>query len=187
MEELSRNRPRQQSSRQVPSGERLEAKVESPSPSYRTYTGAQTFNLKVPENWREFTGNDSVTFAPRGAYGDHQGQPVFTHGAIVGTINAQTRNLEEASDSYIGALIRDNRYLQPQGSYRRERIDRRPALAMTLRGQSPATGRIETVNVYTMMLNDGRMFYLINVAPEAEAGAYPQVFQSLRRSVRITG
>ncbi|MGH9766029.1 MAG: hypothetical protein ACREAB_01240 [Blastocatellia bacterium] len=51
-----------------------------------------------------------MTFAPPGAYGNYQGQAVFTHGAVVGVIDAQTRNLRQASERYLNALLQNNSY-----------------------------------------------------------------------------
>lgn len=141
----------------------------------------------MPNNWREFEDNNTVTFAPVGAFGNYQGQAIFTHGAIVGVVDAQSRNLRQASDRYISTLLQSNQYLRPLTDYRRERIDGRPALEITLGGRSNVTERDETVTVYTALLRNGNLFYLIGVAPRDQYQAYDQAFDRMLRSVDIFG
>ena len=185
MEQIARNQPSGQNQPQYPSDSRIEQRVENPSTRYRTYSGGNLFQVAVPENWRQFGDNSSITFAPQGAYGSYQGQSVFTHGAIVGVVNAQTNNLEEASARYVNGLLQNNSYLNAQRNFRRGNIDGRNALSVTLKGQSPVTGRNETVNVYTTMLRNGLMFYVINVAPNNDFRNYDQVFQRILSSVDL--
>ncbi|MBK9313561.1 MAG: hypothetical protein IPM55_04840 [Acidobacteria bacterium] len=65
---------------QYPSDSRIEQSVQQTSSTYRSYTGGNLFAVNVPDNWEQFEAQNVVTFAPRGAYGTYQGQPVFTHG-----------------------------------------------------------------------------------------------------------
>ncbi|HWP44765.1 MAG TPA: M48 family metallopeptidase, partial [Blastocatellia bacterium] len=149
----------------------LGQRVQLPSNNYRTYSSGD-FQVRVPVNWREFQGNNAVTFAPAGAYGNYRGQSVFTHGAIVGTVRTGSTNLRQATDQYINALLQINPYLTAQSGYRSERIDGRNALSMTLSGVSGVTGRTEVVNVYTTMLRGGDLFYVITVSPRDQYGSY---------------
>lgn len=185
MEQIARNQQSGQGQPQYPNDSRIEQRVENPSSRYRTYSGGNLFQVAVPENWRQFGDNSSITFAPQGAFGNYQGQSVFTHGAIVGVVNAQTTNLEEASTRYVNGLLQNNSYLRAQRNFRRDNIDGRNALGITLKGQSPVTGRNETVNVYTTMLRNGLMFYVINVAPNNDFRNYEQVFQRILNSVNL--
>jgi beta-barrel assembly-enhancing protease len=189
MQESAQNRQRdpQQGGRQYPSGSRVETRVEDPSNRYRTYRGGNVFTVEVPANWREFADNASVTFAPQGAYGDFQGQPVFTHGAMVGVVNTQNRNLRRASEEYVSALLQGNQYLRQQSNFQRGSIDGRNALQITLGGQSPVTGRTEIVTVYTTMLGNGQLFYVIGVAPRDQYSAYNSAFQNMVRSLQLNG
>jgi hypothetical protein len=188
MQEIAQRAERSsQGGRQYPADSRIEQRVEYPSTSYRTYNGSNLFRINIPGNWEQFEDQSSVTFAPRGAYGNYQGQSVFTHGAIVGVVNAQASNLEQASDRYIGSLLQNNSYLQPQGSYRRGNISGRNALTISLAGRSPVTGRVEVVNVYTTLLRNGLLFYVIGVAPRDDYGRYQRVFNTMIRSVSLNG
>lgn len=175
----------QTGNQRYPNDSQIEQRIESPSSSYRTYTAGNLFRLNVPNNWQQFEGQNSVTFAPRGAYGNFQGQSVFTHGVIAGAVNAQTSNLEDASDRYVGSLLRNNSYLQPQSRYQRTNLSGRSALAITLAGRSPVTGQTEVVSIYTTMLRNGALFYLINVAPREDYGQYQRAFNTIVRSVSL--
>ncbi len=170
-----------------PEDAKIASRVENPSPNYRAYTGGNLFRVNVPDNWREFASNNSVTFAPEGAFGNYRGQSVFTHGAIVGVVDAGGNDLRQASDRYINGLLQGNQYLSPQGNYRRASISGRNALSMVLAGTSNVTGRNEVVVVYTTMLRNGALFYLINVAPRDQYRAYERAFQNVLRSVQING
>ncbi len=180
-------RNRSYNGRQYPNGSQIEQRVEYPSASYATYNIGNAFQVSVPNNWQRFEEQNSLTFAPRGAYGNYQGQPVFTHGAIVGVVTTSAYNLEEASDQYVGALLQNNPYLQPQGRYRRASIDGRPALAISLMGNSPVSGQTETVTVYTALLRNGTLFYVVNVAPNNEYQQYTRAFSAILRSVQLNG
>ncbi|MGE0884123.1 MAG: M48 family metalloprotease [Blastocatellales bacterium] len=189
MQQIAQQSARNQQSneRPYPSGSRIERSVERPSSRYSTYSVGNVFRISVPENWQRFESQASVTFAPRGAYGDYQGQSVFTHGAIAGVVNAGTGNLEEASNRYVGSLLQNNSYLNPQGRYNRSSIDGQRALSIRLAGRSPVTGQTEVVTVHTTMLRNGTLFYIINVAPSGEYGLYNRAFSTMLRSVQLNG
>ena len=168
-----------------PADSRLERRVQYPSTEYRTYSSGNLFSIRVPENWREFSDRDSVTFAPSGAYGVYQGESVFTHGAIVGVVNAQTNNLRNASERYIDALLQSNPYLRQQRGFSRTRIDGNPALNTRLVGRSNVTGRAELVTVYTTMLPNGNLFYLIGVTPRDQSQVYNRAFRAMLQSLDL--
>ena len=72
----------------------ISGRVAYPSTRYRAYNGGNLFRLSYPDNWREIGDNSSsVWFTPEGAYGQVQGQAVFTHGVNVGVSQAQSNNL----------------------------------------------------------------------------------------------
>ena len=68
----------------VGTGGTLAPNVAPPSSSFQTYNVGNVFRVSVPSNWRQLQGNNSVTFAPEGGYGDVQGASVFTHGVEMG-------------------------------------------------------------------------------------------------------
>jgi hypothetical protein len=170
-----------------PEGGRVNNRVEYPSSSYRTYTQGNLFRLSVPSNWRELSGGDSVWYAPEGAYGAVQNTTVYTHGVNVGLARTNSRNLRQATDEFIQNLAQGNNNLRQQSGYTRGTIDRRNALAITLSNVNEATGRQEVVTVYTTMLQDGSLFYVIAVAPRDEYNAYARTFQTVVNSIRLNG
>lgn len=156
-------------------------RVSAPSSRYRSYTGGDIFSVSYPDNWRVLEGQDSVTISPNGAFGDRG----ITHGVMIGLAQTRSNKLRQASDEYIGALLRNNSYLRQQRSYDSGYIDNRDALAMVLAGRSDITGQTEIVTVYTTMLNDGDLLYLITVTRESDSSSFNRAFQTMLRSLRI--
>jgi hypothetical protein len=165
--------------------DRIESRVEAPSGRYRDYNGGNLFSVQVPDNWRDYAAQSSVTLAPRGGHGDYNGQEVTTHGMLIGATQAQGRDLREASDNYINALLQGNNYLRTQGGYSRGFLDRRNALSRRLSGRSPITGRTENVTIYTTALQNGALFYAISVVPDTDARTFASAFDNMLRSLRI--
>ncbi|MBI4454990.1 MAG: M48 family metalloprotease [Acidobacteria bacterium] len=169
-----------------PQAGRIDKRVEYPSSRYQTYTEGNLFRVSVPENWRELPGNNSVTFAPEGAYGQMEGQDIFTHGVEIGETRNETHTLKEATDEFINALTQGNRNLRRESGYDRSSIAGRSAFATTFSNLSEVDGQSEIVTVYTTLLRNGNFFYIIAVAPEDEYGAYRRTFDKVVRSIRIS-
>jgi hypothetical protein len=182
--EGSGRNPNNGSGRQYPNDARIERTVEPPATRYRDHVG-NSFRISVPANWQEFSDGGSVTFAPQGAFGSLQGEDVFTHGAIVGVAAVNTNNLRQASDQYLSELLKTNGYLRAQRNYQRATLDGRDALLRRLSGVSNVTGRNEFVDVYTTITGDGRLLYLIEVAPQDEYQQYTRAFNDIARSLRV--
>jgi Zn-dependent protease with chaperone function len=158
--------------------------VEYPSSRFRSYSGSY-FRISVPDNWRELPSNDTVTFAPEGAYSQVQGQFVFTHGIQVGTLRTQSTSLRSATDEVIRALEQGNQNLRRSGGYQRETLGRRDALAVPLTNISELTGRPELVSLYTTMLRSGELFFVIAVAPQDESQDYQRTFTAVLGTVSV--
>ena len=165
---------------------RMTGNVARPSTSFKAYDAGDVFRVSVPSNWRELPGNSSVTFAPEGAYGTANQQSVFTHGAEVGVARNETHDLQTATDELLQSLAQANPRLERAGEYNRATIGGRAGLTTTLRNVSDATGGTERVNVFTTLMQDGTLFYLIGVAPDKEFGTYEPVFRKVASSVRFT-
>ena len=174
--------PQQRDQRYPQQGRRQQ--VEYPSSRFRNYSES-SFRISVPDNWRELPANDTVTFAPEGAYRETQGQFVFTHGIQVGTVHSQSRSLRSATDELIGGLTQENQSLRKSGGYQRESLGRRDALSLSLTNVSEMTGRPEVVTVYTTMLRNGDLFYLIAVAPQDEFQDYQRTFMAVVGTVAV--
>ena len=172
--------------RDYPEYGRTSGRVAYPSSRYQTHREGNFLQISVPDNWRRLGSNNSVWFSPEGAYGQAQGQAVFTHGVEIGLSRAGGTNLRQASDQYIQDLIQGNRSLRQQSNYQRGTISGRNALAMTLSNVNEATGQPEIVTVYTALLRNGDLFHMITVAPQNEYNAYQSVFNNVMRSIRLT-
>ena len=164
----------------------ISGRVAYPSSRYRTFNGGNLFQLQYPDNWRELgESQSSVWFVPEGAYGQVQGQAVFTHGVNVGITQAQSNNLRQASDYFINSLAQGNRNLRARGNYQDGTIDGRRALAVNLSNVNEATGRTELLTIYTTLMRNGGLFYLITVAPQNDYSSFQNAFSNVRRSIRL--
>jgi hypothetical protein len=150
--------------------------------SYRIFGGA--VQVSVPSNWRELNESNSVWFVPEGAYGQVNGQAVFTHGVNFGAAQTNNRNLQQATQEFINGLAQGNRNLRMNGGYQRSSLSGRTALVSTLTNVNEATGSSELIRVITTQLRDGTLFYMIAVAPQGERN-FESAFQNVLSSVRI--
>lgn len=160
---------------------RYSARVQAPSYRTRTYSAGNTISMNVPDNWKEFEGQNEVWFAPDGAYGN-QG---ITHGALAGVQATQNSDLAYATETYVNGILEANTYLRQTSEYSRFYIDGRTAYAVRLEGRSPVTGRTEYALVYTTLLRNGNLFYVVGVAPQNESYTYNRAFNNLVRSIEL--
>lgn len=169
-----------------PEGRQVGNRVDYPSSRYRSYTEGNFLRVSVPDNWQRLgdSGN-SIWFAPNGGYGQVQGQPVFTHGVNVGLASTNGGNLQQATDEFISNLAQGNGNLRQQSGYQRGVVSGRNALTTTLSNVNEATGRSEIIRVYTVLLRNGSLFYLIGVAPQNEYNSYQGVFNNVLRSIQL--
>jgi hypothetical protein len=165
---------------------RISTNVERPSSRYSSYTEGNLFRISVPSNWRELPGNNSVTFAPEGAYGAVNQQSVFTHGVEAGVTRNETHDLQTSTDELVQSLAQANPRMARGGGSQRGTLGGRTALRTQLANQNDATGRTERIDLYTTLLDDGTLFYVIGVAPENEYSAYQQVFNRVAGSIKFT-
>jgi Zn-dependent protease with chaperone function len=160
-------------------------KVEAPSTQYRTYSGSNLFRVDVPDNWREMPSENSVWFLPEGAAGQIQGQTVFTHGVNVGVVQAQSRDLRQATDQFIQSLAKGNQNLRQTGSYQRAALAGRDGLVASFSNVSEATGGQEVISLRTTVLRNGGLFYVIALAPQDDFQNHRDAFQNVLRSLQI--
>jgi hypothetical protein len=171
----------------VPSnGGRISTNVERPSSRYSSYSEGNLFRISVPSNWRELPGNNSVTFAPEGGYGAVNQQSVFTHGIEAGVMRNESHDLQTASQELVQELSQANPRMQRGGGWDRGTVGGRTGLRTVLRNQNDVTGRAERVALYTTLLDDGTLFYLVGVAPDNEYGAYDNVFDRVAGSLQFS-
>ena len=164
----------------VPTG-----RVDYPSTRYQSY-GILNGNVtvSVPNNWRQLGESNSVWFVPEGAYGQYNGQAVFTHGVNFGIAQTSQRNLQSATDELVNGLAQGNPNLRASRGYQRTTLSGRSALWTSLSNRNEATGRTENIRLITTQLSNGQLFYMIAVAPSNEQG-FEGAFQNVASSVRI--
>ncbi len=182
-EEATKNagRPAGTSGRRAP----VPGRVEAPSSSYRSYTEGNLFRVSVPENWQEIQSNSSVTFAPDGAYGTSGNQTTFTHGIEFGIGRNESHDLQSATDELIQSLAQGNPDLTRTSSVDRISIANRRALRTLLRNRSDASDRGEIIELATMQMRNGNLFYAIAVAPDSQFSSYRGVFDRILSSVQL--
>ncbi len=164
---------------------RISTNVERPSSRFTSYNEGNLFRISVPSNWRELPGNNSVTFAPEGGYGAVNQQSVFTHGVEAGLTRNESHDLQTATQELVQELAQSNQRMRTQGGYDRGTIGGRSGLRTTLSNQNDVTGKTERIALYTTLLDDGTLFYVIGVAPDNEYGAYDDVFDKVVRSLQF--
>ena len=160
-------------------------RVEPPSGQYETFNGGNLFRIDVPSNWRELQGNNSVTFAPEGGYGNYQGQSVFTHGLQVGMEGTNTGSLRTATSQLIQGLAQSNPSLRQSGGFSNVQIAGRRGLATVLTNVSDVTRQQERIALYTTQLNDGSLFFVVGVAPAREFNGYQSIFNRSVQSLQL--
>jgi hypothetical protein len=165
------------SGRDVP---RPTGRVDPPASRYRTYNEGNLFQVAVPANWRELPSNNTVTFAPDGAYG----QGIFTHGMEFGLARNESHDLQDATEELLQSLAEGNPNLTRPSRYDRVTIGGRSGLRTIVSNRS-SNGDRETIQVYSTQLRNGNLFYAIGVAPSEEFGAYRDHFDRVAGSVRF--
>jgi hypothetical protein len=160
---------------------KYEANVALPSTQTRSYSSGNWVRLNVPNNWQQFPSDTEVWFAPQGAYG----KDGITHGTLIGIYRGQSQNLSEATEDYIAGVLEANTYLRKRTNYTQTTLSGRQAYATVLAGRSPITNKTEISTVYTVMLGNGDLFYVITVVPENEEGSYYSAFRTMIRSIRL--
>jgi hypothetical protein len=160
-------------------------RVAAPASNFRTYTEGNMFKVSVPSNWREIPGQSAVTFAPEGAYGQSNGQNVFTHGVEIGGARNETHDLQTATNELVESLGQANPGLSRASGYDRVTLSGRPGLRTVLTNSQSATGQPESIVVFTTQLRDGNLFYAVAVAPQNDFNAYRSVFDKVIRSIQL--
>src|SRR5262249_10059013 len=150
------------------------------SSRYRTYNEGNIFQVAVPSNWREMPSNNTVTFAPEGAYG----QGVFTHGVEMGIARNESHDRQDAADELVQALSQSKPNLSRPSGYDRVTIAGRRGLRTVLTNRG-ADGSAEMIEVFATQLRNGNLLYGIAVAPQRSYGSYRDVFDRVIGSIRV--
>ena len=92
--------------------------------------------------------------------------------------------MNQATQTLINGFIRSNDGMQLAGQQQQGRLSNRTAIRTPLVGRSALGGR-ERVDVYTTLLRDGNLFYVLTVVPEREESNYGAAFDRVVQSVRL--
>ncbi len=159
--------------------------VPLPSSDFTTYTEGELVRVSIPSNWRELPASNAVTFAPEGAYGNVGVKSVFTHGLGMGLARNDKRNLRITTDDFIESYVLATPSPGRTFRYRRVTIGDRPGLHTVLSTVSEATGEPERIEMFTTLLRDGTLFYVLAVAPRDCASDYAGTFRRVVGSIAI--
>jgi Zn-dependent protease with chaperone function len=159
--------------------------VPRPSARYRAISGGSVFQADVPSNWTPLSGSNSIKFVPENGYGQLNGQTVFSHGIEFGIAQAGTRNLQDATATWLKAVSQSNPQLRVAGQQQTLRISQRSAIGTPLVNPSPLGGQ-ERIGLYTTFLVDGTLFYYLTIVPEADASGFQEAFRRIGESIRLT-
>jgi hypothetical protein len=161
-------------------------RAEFPSSRYQDYsTLGGTVRVSVPNNWQQLSESNSVWFSPKGAYGQHKGQFVYTHGVSFGMAQTQSPDLQQATQEFLNALAQRNTNLRQISGLMRTTLAGRTGLTSTLSNVNEATAQSEAITVITTRLRNGQLFYMIAVAPDNESANYQIVFRNVFRSLQF--
>src|SRR4029453_10965253 len=173
------NRPRETS------GTTTLGRVEPPSNRLVTYRAGTLFQVSVPDNWRQLPGSRSVTFAPQGGYATSDRQSVFTHGVEAGEAPAGARDLQSATEGLLASLAQANPGLQRSSNSEATNVGDRRGTRIELSNRSEGTGQPERINLYTTLLPDGHLFYVVAVAPQDDFSEYQRTFSKIVSSLKL--
>ncbi|MDT7604023.1 MAG: hypothetical protein QOF61_2020 [Acidobacteriota bacterium] len=163
------------------------ARPERPSASFKQYQSQDgSFALQYPDNWDALVADESnMIFAPKGAYGEMNGSVMVTHGIFIGALQPQARDLPSATEAFVRAQLSANPDFRVRENPRAVNFGGREAYATIVAGPSAVTGVTEIDVIYTTATADGRLFYLITMAPEDEFETYQASFKQIIASVRL--
>jgi hypothetical protein len=162
---------------------------EPPSQTLREFQARDnSFGLQYPDNWDALASDDAnMIFAPKGAYGQIDEGLVVTHGVFIGIVPPQSTDLEAANAAFVQQQVSMNPDFRVSRATQAIDFGGRRGYATIVAGPSPVTGVVEIDVIYTTATSDGRLFYLITIAPEDEMKNYQATFERIAASLRLAG
>ena len=156
----------------------------APSGNLVEYRNAN-YELSVPENWKKYEENGSVTFAPDGAISQNG---ALAYGLIVSVSQMQVDAkdpgaLDNATKSLIQSLAKTNSGLRVVRDSGRVKLNGQPGLSTYLSNDSPAGGA-EADWLITVLQPKG-LFSFLCVAPKNAFADYEKTFTAILDSVRF--
>jgi hypothetical protein len=159
--------------------------VPRPSAEYKSVNGGKVFQAAVPTNWTSMSTSNAIRIVPENGYGQMNGETVFSHGIEFGIAQAGTRDLREATITWLKAVAQNNPELKLAGEQQALRISQRSAIGTPLVNPSPLGG-VERIGLYTTFLADGTLFYYLTIVPEKDAANFQEAFRKIGESIKLT-
>ncbi|MDX6269270.1 MAG: hypothetical protein QOD28_493, partial [Acidobacteriota bacterium] len=158
------------------------ARPAPPAPNFQPFSaGDNSFTFQYPANWDALSSGDDgdaqMIFAPKGAYGKLGDALVVTHGIFIGAVAPAASDLARANAAYVQQQLDINADFRVVSQPQKISIGGREGYATTVAGKSVVTGVTEVDIIYTTATADGRLFYLITMAPEDEFESYQPAFR----------
>jgi hypothetical protein len=172
----------------APAGNHAPPRPAPPSETFARYEARdRSFSIECPDNWDALEADSSnVIFAPRGAYGRMNESVMVTHGIFIGAIGVNADNLEEANRLFVEQQLKANPDFRVTSESKPVTFGDQKGFATTVSGPSPVTGVTEIDIIYAAVTDDGRLFYLITIAPEDEFSSYKPVFDRIIAAIRLS-
>jgi hypothetical protein len=172
-----------------PGGNEAGTRPPQPSQTLRDFQARDgSFALQYPENWDALAENDAnMIFAPKGAYGQTDEGLIVTHGIFIGVVSPGSADLEAANRAFVEQQVSMNPDFRVARAPQAMDFGGRRGFATIVAGPSPVTGVMEIDVIYTTATNDGRLFYLVTIAPEDEMKTYQATFDRIAGSLRLAG
>jgi hypothetical protein len=172
-----------------PNNNKPSARPEPPSASLSEFQARDgSFALRYPQNWDALTADQvDMIFAPKGAYGQKDNAVFVTHGIFLGAIQPPSSDLESANAQFVQQQIDMNPDFQVARAAQPINFGGRRGFATVVAGPSTVTGVREIDVIYTTATSDGRLFYLITIAPEDEFQTYQATFDQIIGSLQLAG
>jgi len=158
--------------------------VAAPASELKPVKGGKVFQAAVPSDWTVLEGDSEIKAVPQNAYGPLNGQTVQTHGVEFGVMKAASKDLREATNTWLKAVAQSNPEMRVDGSQQAVQIAQRSGIATPLVNPSPLGGK-ERINVLTTFLSDGILFYYMTVVPEKDAPAFDEAFRRVAESIKL--
>ena len=159
--------------------------VPRPSGQFRTVNGGKIFEASVPADWTTLSSKTAIKVVPQNGYGQVNGQTMFVYGVEFGIAKTASRDLQEATNTWLKAVAQNNPELRLAGAQQTVRLSQRSAIATPLTNPSPLGGQ-ERIGVYTTFLADGTLFYYLTIVPATDAEAFRETFRRIGESIRLT-
>jgi hypothetical protein len=159
--------------------------VPRPSAEFRGVNGGKVFQAQVPSNWTPINTSNAIRIVPENGFGQLNGQTVFSHGIEFGIAQAGTRDLREATNTWLKAVAQNNPEMKLAGEQQQLKMSQRTAIGTLLANPSPLGGQ-ELIGLYTTFLADGTLFYYLTVVPEKDASNFQDTFKRIGESIRLT-